>query len=417
LPTKRRWDKALELRDVIIIGAGEAGTRAALELRAQGFDGRLALVGDERHLPYERPPLSKAAIVGESAGLPAIGDAFRLDELRIERIVGVTAVSIERPERRVLLANGQRLPYDRLVLATGARARSLALPGAECVLTLRTFDDALKIRDRVRSGRRIAIVGGGFIGLELAASARTLGCEVVLFESDSRLLRRSTPLAIASEIEAKHRLEGVEILTGVHVHSFEPAGSSVVTKLADGRSIEADVIIAGVGAVPSTELAAEAGLAVENGIAVTSTLRTSDPHIFAIGDCASFRHSLFDRQRVRLEAWRNAFDHGVHVAKTVLGSEEEFIAVPWFWSDQYDLSLQISGLPGADDEVVRRDFGDGSFVQFHLAMDDRLVGAAGVGAMGKIAKEIRIAERLIARKARPSREALFEPSFNLKKIL
>jgi 3-phenylpropionate/trans-cinnamate dioxygenase ferredoxin reductase subunit len=156
---------------------------------------------------------------------------------------------------------------------------------------------------------------------------------------------------------------------------------------------------------------------MENGIAVTSTLRTSDPHIFAIGDCASFRHSLFDRQRLRLEAWRNAFDHGVHVAKTVLGSEEEFIAVPWFWSDQYDLSLQISGLPGADDEVVRRDFGDGSFVQFHLAMDDRLVGAAGVGAMGKIAKEIRIAERLIARKARPSREALFEPSFNLKKIL
>jgi 3-phenylpropionate/trans-cinnamate dioxygenase ferredoxin reductase subunit len=402
---------------VVIIGAGEAGARAAIELRTQGFEGGLALVGEEACLPYERPPLSKAAITGECPpALPAIGDASRLEELRIERIEGV-AVSIERREQRVRLKDGGRLRYDRLVLATGARARTLALPGAERVLTLRTFEDALRIRDRIHGAKRIALVGGGFIGLELSASARKLGREVVLLEADSRLLRRSTPAAIAAVIEAKHRTEGVEILTDVRIDSFEAARSGAAARLADGRVIEADAIIAGVGAVPSIGLAAEAGLAIENGVAVDSALRTSDPQIFAIGDCASFLHPLFESRRVRLEAWRNAFDQGVHVAKSILGFQKEYAAVPWFWSDQYDLNLQMAGLPGADHEVVRRDFGDGSFVQFHLAADDRLLGAAGVGSMSRIAKDIRIAETLIARRARPSKDALSDPDSNMKRML
>jgi 3-phenylpropionate/trans-cinnamate dioxygenase ferredoxin reductase subunit len=405
------------MRDVVIVGAGEAGARAAIELRTQGFEGGLVLVGEERCLPYERPPLSKATITDECApALPAIGDASRLDELRIERIEGV-AVSIERREQRVRLRDGRRLRYDRLVLATGARARILPLPGADCVLTLRTFEDALKIRDRFRSARRVAVVGGGFIGLELSASARKLGREVVLLESDSRLLRRSTPVAIAAVIEAKHRSQGVEILTDIRIDSFEAAGGGAVARLSNGRVIEGDVIVAGVGAVPSTELAADAGLAIQNGVVVDSTLRTSDPQIFAIGDCASFSHPLFGSGRVRLEAWRNAFDQGTHVAKSVLGCAEEFVAVPWFWSDQYDLSFQMAGLPSADDEIVRRDCGDGSFVQFHLAGDERLVGAAGVGSMGRITKDIRIAEKLIARGAHPSREVLSDSGFNLKRML
>jgi 3-phenylpropionate/trans-cinnamate dioxygenase ferredoxin reductase subunit len=409
---------ATGIEDVVIVGAGEASARAALELRAQGFGGRITLIGEERHAPYERPPLSKALITTpQTAAPPIIGDASRLDELNVTSLRSVAAVAIERSNQRVRLADGRQIAYDRLILATGARARKLTAPGGERAMTLRNFEDGVAIREALRGARRVAIIGGGFIGLELAASARLLGCEVVVLEADSRLLRRSTPEPIATAIAGKHAREGVDIWLGVRIEGVEFSGNGALVALADGRLMAADVVIAGIGAVPSTELAAEAGLAVDNGVTVDARLASSDPNIYAIGDCASFPHALFDGRRVRLEAWRNAFDQGVHVARTLLGGEQPYVALPWFWSDQYDVTLQLAGLTEADDTVVTRRFGDGAFVQFHLNRDGRLVAVGGYGPIGVIAKDVRIAERMIAARATPPAEALGDPAVSLKKLL
>jgi 3-phenylpropionate/trans-cinnamate dioxygenase ferredoxin reductase subunit len=406
----------MSLNEIVIVGAGEAGGRAALGLRAAGFAGRIALVGEEMHAPYERPPLSKAAIVDAAIPAPVvIGDGGRLAELGVERIAGVAAVAIDRRARRLELADGRGLSYDALVLATGARARALSLPGAELALTLRTFEDALRMRERIHAARRVAVVGGGFIGLEIAASVRTLGREVTLLEADSRLLRRSTPEPLAAALEERHAAEGVEIVKSVRIERIEPTASGVVIHTSDG-ACEADVVVAGVGAAPCVELAEAAGLASDNGVQVDGSLRTSDPAIYAIGDCANFPHPLFGGRRLRLEAWRNAFDQGAHVAGALLGETHAFAALPWFWSDQYDLTLQMVGVAEAGASVVARDLG-GAQMLFHLDSKGRLVAAGALGGIDKTAKDIKLAERLIARRAVLSPAALADPSVSLKKML
>lgn len=408
----------VDFQDVVVVGAGEAGARLALELRVQGFPGRVTLVGEERHAPYERPPLSKALIAAADApNPPTIVDAARLGELGIAQIKGVAAVSIERSERRIRLADGRRLAFDRLVLATGARARKLTLPGAERSLTLRTFEDSLAIRARLGSAVRVVIVGGGFIGLELASGARLLGCEVVVLEADARLLRRSTPEALASAIAARHQREGVEIALGVQIEAIEPLGSGARVILAEGRAIDADVVITGIGAAPTTELASDAGLDIDNGVAVNGALQTSDPDICALGDCCSFPHPLFGGKRIRLEAWRNAQDQADFLARSLMGELGAYEAVPWFWSDQFDLHLQIAGLPSEGSWVVRRDLGDGSVLDFHLTGEGRVVGASALGAIDKIGRDARIAEKLIALRATPDPAFLARPGSKLKSLL
>lgn len=405
-------------REIVIVGAGEAGARAAIALREQGFDGELTLVGEEAHAPYERPPLSKAAIVSETLpALPAIADAARLADIDVTRIAGVAATRIDRSEKRLRLGDGRALAYDNLVLATGARARQLAIPGAELALALRSYDDALRLRERFRAGGRIAIVGGGFIGLELAASARTLGCDVVVIEAAPRVLGRAVPAELAAFVDARHRREGVEIFCGVGVAGFARESGRSEVWLSDQRRLLVDTIVVGVGASPETKLAADAGLSLDNGISTDSHLTTSDPAIHAIGDCASFPHGLFDGRRLRLEAWRNAFDQGAYVARVLMGSQEPFVATPWFWSDQYDLTLQIAGLPDAGAASVRRDLGEDAFLLFSLAADGRLVGAGGVGPIGKVAKDVRVAELLIARRACPDPAALASANVKLKALL
>jgi 3-phenylpropionate/trans-cinnamate dioxygenase ferredoxin reductase subunit len=404
------------MREVVIVGAGEAGGRAAIELRRRGFDGRITLIGEETHAPYERPPLSKAAIVQEAEPAPqTIGDGGRLSELNVYRIAGVAAVAIDPRARAVTLADGRRLGYDALVLATGARALALPLPGAELALTLRTFEDALSIRARLRTAGRVVIVGGGFIGLELAASARALRCDVTLLEADTRLLRRSTPEPLAAALEARHGRERVEILKGVRIDRFEATPQGVVVH-SDAGAREAEAAILGVGAAPRVELAAAAGLAVDNGIVVDARLRTSDPHIFAVGDCANFPHVLFEGRRLRLEAWRNAFDQGAHVAGSLLGADDPFLALPWFWSDLYDWTLQMVGLADAGAAVCARPLGRDAQMLFHLDAKGRLVAASALGPIGKIGREIKLAERLVARRAAPDPAALADPSVSLKKL-
>lgn len=404
---------------MVIIGAGECGTRAAFALREAGYDGTVTLVGAEAHLPYERPPLSKGAMTSEQApAIRAIADAARLAVHRIDLKVSTTTVAIDRANRSVRFANGSHRAYDKLLLATGSVPRRLPMPGLgpRCVY-LRTFDDALAIRQHLRAGSRIAIVGGGFIGLELAAAARRLGAEVTVTEAQPRILMRGVPEDIAQVVHEAHTAEGVDIVCGDGIASIEDEGPVVRMTLSSGRKITADLAIIGIGAVPVTGLAETAGLALGNGIAVDAQLRTSDPHIFAAGDCCSFPLAIYGDRRVRLEAWRSAQEHGALAARNMLGGEEAHATVPWFWSDQCGLTLQIAGLPDESETTVRRDLGDSAFILFHLKRDGRLVAASGIGPDNAVARDIRLAEMLIARSARPDPQALASPATKLKSLL
>jgi 3-phenylpropionate/trans-cinnamate dioxygenase ferredoxin reductase subunit len=403
---------------IVIVGAGEAGARAAITLRAEGYAGPLTLIGDERHAPYERPPLSKATIVSPAPpAVPTIGDAAELSALGIAHLTSVAVASIDATARVVALSNDRTFAYDKLLLATGAKPRRLSIAGGNAAACLRNFDDSLALRGHMRQGRRIAIIGGGFIGLELASSACALGCEVTLIEAAPRILMRGVPSAIADIVASRHRAAGVDLAVGASIAGISRAGEGYVVALADGQNIEADCVIAGIGATPDVALAEAARLSIENGIAVDGRLRTSDPHIYAAGDCASFPHPLYDGRRIRLEAWRNAFDQGAFVARSMLGANDEYQAVPWFWSDQHALSLQIAGLVDEGAHAIARDLGDGALLLFHLTEDGRLAAASGVGPLGKIAREIRLAEMLIARRARPDRAALASPDIKLKSLL
>ncbi|MFA6157438.1 MAG: FAD-dependent oxidoreductase [Mesorhizobium sp.] len=406
-------------RGMVIIGAGECGGRAALTLRDLGYDGPVTLVGDEPHPPYERPPLSKDAMTtGDAPQIKTIASDATLAGKSIRHIHSVQAVAIDRAAHGVRLSDGSVLAYDKLLLATGSTPRRLQMPGLgpRCV-TLRSFADALAIRAYLRAGSHIAIVGGGFIGLELAAAARKMGAAVTVIEAQPRILMRGVPAEIAEIIHAAHISEGVEILCGDGIASIADDGKAVRVTLAGGREIAADLVVIGIGAVPVTELAAKAGLAIDNGIAVDARLQSSDPDIFAAGDCCSFPLALYGARRVRLEAWRNAQEQGALAARNMLGAGEAHASVPWFWSDQYGLSLQIAGLSDEGSSTVRRDLGDGAFILFHLAEDGRLVAASGIGPGNAVARDIRLAEMLIGKRARPEPEALGSPAVKLKSLL
>ena len=399
---------------MVIIGAGECGTRAALALREAAYDGAVTLIGAEPHAPYERPPLSKDAITAEVPEPKAIGGSQRLAEAGIDFRPSCTALEIDRTARRVLV-DGEMIPYQRLLLATGARPRPLPLPGSDgpTVATLRSLDDAARIRAALGRGQHLAVIGGGFIGLELAASARKLGTEVTVVEVLPRLLTRGVPAEVAQVLQERHIAEGVSFHFGARITEITDTG----VVLSDDTIIQADLVVIGIGVIPNTELAVAAGLAVDNGIAVDAKLATSDPDIFAAGDCCSFPQPLYDDRRVRLESWRSAQEQGTLAARNMLGAAEPVSGVPWFWSDQYDLSLQIAGLAEGAGIHVRRELKDGAFVLFHFGPDGRLLAASGIGVGNAVAKDIRLAEMLIGRRAHPDPAALADPAVNLKRLL
>lgn len=405
-------------KGMVVIGAGECGGRAALALRELGYDGPVTLVGDEPHLPYERPPLSKDAMVADAPLIKAIASDAILAERSIRHIHSVLAVAIDRTAHVVRLSDGSALAYDKLLLATGSVPRKLPMPGlgGRCVY-LRTFNDALAIRAHLNASNRIAIVGGGFIGLELAAAARRLGAAVTVIEAQPRILMRGVPAEIAQVIHQAHEAEGVKILCGEGIAAIADDGAEVRIALAGGHDIVADLAVIGIGAVPVTGLAGQAGLTIDNGVAVDAELRTSDRDIFAAGDCCSFPLAIYGGRRVRLEAWRNAQEQGALAARNMLGAGEAHSAVPWFWSDQYGLTLQIAGLSDEGRSIVRRDVGDGAFILFHLAEDGRLVAASGIGPGNAVARDIRLAEMLIAKQAKPAPEALGSQTVKLKSLL
>jgi 3-phenylpropionate/trans-cinnamate dioxygenase ferredoxin reductase component len=365
---------------VLIAGAGHAGFQLAASLRQHGFGGRVCLVNDEAHLPYQRPPLSKAYLKGEGRpdSLMFRPDKFYRDQ-NVE-LISDRAVSVDRAARRLLLASGSSLEYGHLVLATGARNRLLDIPNASLgdVLYLRTLDESEALRQRIASKRHVVVIGAGFIGLEFAATARAKGLEVDVIELGARVMARAVTAEISDYFQQRHTAAGIRIHLGVQATSIEGDGAHVRgVSLSDGRHVPADLVVVGVGVLPNVELAAEAGLKVAAGIVVDEHLLTSDPDISAIGDCALFASPRFGGS-LRLESVQNATDHARCVATRLTGDAKPYDGQPWFWSDQGDDKLQIAGLTaGYDQVVVRGDRAQRSFSAF-CYKDGQLVGIESV---------------------------------------
>jgi 3-phenylpropionate/trans-cinnamate dioxygenase ferredoxin reductase subunit len=385
---------------IVIIGAGQAGVQAAATLRAEGFSGALTMVGEEPFPPYQRPPLSKAYLAGDfERERLFLKPASFYSESACELRLGVAAKSLDRAAKTVHLSDGTALQYDRLLLTTGARVRRLPVPGADCpgVFYLRGIADVDALRPHFRPAARLAVVGGGYIGLEVAAVAAKQGLKVTVIEAAERVMVRAASPQISAFYEQEHRAHGVEFVLGASAQGFE--GSSRLEAVATNHMrVEADIALAGIGIVPNCELALGAGLICDNGIAVDEYAATSDPDIFAAGDCTS--HPGFAGGRVRLESVQNAIDQAKHAALAMLGRKVAYREVPWFWSDQYDLKLQIAGLarPG-DTRVLRGDPGTRKFSVFHLrdgvvaaveavnAAPDYIVGRKLIAAHGRVPPE------------------------------
>ncbi|WP_323121186.1 NAD(P)/FAD-dependent oxidoreductase [Burkholderia alba] len=344
---------------IVVIGGGQAAGWAIRTLRAEGFAGRIVMIAEEAHLPYERPPLSKAVLAGE-ADISTVRlvqpDAFAaldVDAWQPER-----AVSIDRARRIVRTASGREAAYDRLVIATGGTSRRLpdTLVRTPALHYLRTLDEAAALGETLRASRRVLVIGGGWIGLEVAATARKLGVDVVVVEGAPRLCARSVPDAVSDFLLALHRSHGVDVRLGASLAMLAPHPDDprrVCATLADGSTVDADCAVAGIGLALNASLASDAGLEVDDGIVVDEYGATSDPDIFACGDVANHPNAWLKR-RVRLESWANAQNQAIAAAKAALGVRAAYAEIPWFWSDQYDVNLQILGdLPADAQRVVR----------------------------------------------------------------
>ena len=366
---------------VVIIGAGQAGFQVAASLRAKKFAGPIEILGEEAALPYQRPPLSKGYIKGEASESSVLlrpAEFYAGNAIAVR--LGTRVAAIDRSSTEVVLASGERLPYDSMVLATGARVRPLPVPGAELagVVYVRTLPDAVALKPLIEAAGNVVVVGGGFIGLECAAVASHLGCKVVVLEAMERLMGRVVSPVLSAWYRDLHAGHGVDVRLGASVTEVVGAGGRATgVRCGDGTMLPADLVVVGIGVIPNAELASAAGLACDRGIVVDAQLRTADPHIHAIGDCAAFPHPMA-QGLVRLESVQNAVDQGKAVADAIMGSARPYTAVPWFWSDQYDVKLQIVGLTQHFDETLT--LGDPVSGRFSVLYfrDSRLVGIDSV---------------------------------------
>jgi len=405
----------MEHGTVLIVGAGHAGFQVAASLRQHGYGERICLINDEAHLPYQRPPLSKAYLKGEGRpdSLMFRPDKFYRDQ-NIE-LIGDRAVFIDRAAQRLLLASGSFLEYGHLVLATGARNRLLDLPNANLgdVRYLRILDESEALRQRIHSARHVVVIGAGFIGLEFAATARIKGLEVDVVELATRVMARAVTAEISDYFQERHMAAGIRIHPGVQATGIEGRGDKVCgVSLSDGRHIPADLVVVGVGVLPNVELAAEAGLPVASGIIVNEQLLTPDPNISAIGDCALFASPRFGGS-LRLESVQNATDHARCVAARLTGDAKTYDGLPWFWSDQGDDKLQIAGLTtGYDHVVVRGDRAARSFSAF-CYRSGQLVG---IESVNRAADHV-FGRKLLGMNRSIAPERVADPGFDLKAAL
>jgi 3-phenylpropionate/trans-cinnamate dioxygenase ferredoxin reductase component len=389
------------VESIVIVGAGHSGGKAAQALRRHGFGGKIALVGNEAHPPYDRPPLSKAVLLGKKPTEACIFKPVKwYEENGIDLVLARTVERIDRREKWVLLDDGHKLPYDRLLLATGARPRELEVPGGHLdgVSQLRTTLDAIRILPWLRRGRQLVVIGAGFIGLEVAAAASELGCAVTVLEAASSALTRSLPGRIARLLIETHKKHGVDVRFGAKVESVEGNGKVSAIALTNGEVLPCDAVIYGIGVVPNTALAEEAGLAVRNGIFVGPDLRTSDDDIFACGDASAFWSPLYGRE-IRLESWKNAEDQAEIAARGLMGEAVFYNRVPWFWSNQYDVSLQVAGMPTFGTRLVERPVAGGTLF-FSLSDDGVLVGVSAMGPVKDIAAPMRVLKEWVGSELR-----------------
>ena len=398
---------------VVIVGAGHAGVQAAVSLREEGFDGGIVLLSADKELPYQRPPLSKAFLKGEMDihGLPLRAEAHFRDQ-RIELMSGVNATRIDRAARRVEVGNGETIAYQHLVLATGARQRRLDVPGVDLpgVFALRDIADATAIRERLGPGRKVVIIGAGFIGLEIAATATSLKADVTIVEIARPMGRAVSPILSEFFLRA-HAAFGARFKLGVGVAAIKGRGHAETVVLTDGEGLSADMIVVGVGVVAEDSLAQACGLECANGVVVDEYLRTSDPAISAIGDCADFSHAALGF-RTRLESVQNAVDQGRSVARRLAGKPRPYDDLAWFWSDQQDLKLMIAGLSqGVDQWVVRGDPATRAFSTFGFR-DGKLAVVESVNRAGDHAA----AKRIIGTTKTLTPEEAADPAFDLRAL-
>jgi 3-phenylpropionate/trans-cinnamate dioxygenase ferredoxin reductase subunit len=400
--------------DLIVVGASYAGIGVVAAAREAGFSGSIALIGDETELPYQRPPLSKGFLLGTAAASLPLKAASFYTEVQIEFIAGRRAVALDRQARRVRLDDGSSLGFRQLALTTGARAGALRCPGADLdgVVSLRSLDDAQVLSGHLGAARSLVIIGGGFIGLEVASAAIALGKQVAVVEAGPRLIGHAVAPEISDFMLKIHTGRGVAIRLAMKVDRIEGEGGKVTAVIcADGSRLPCDLVLAAVGAVPNTELAAEAGLSVEDGIVVDDLCRSSDPEIFAAGDCTS-HPNIFAQRRLRLSSVQHAHDQGRVAGSAIAGRPEPYRAVPWFWSDQYDVKLQMVGLANGDSTgILRGSVEDGRFSLLRYD-GDRL---AAIESINKPADHM-MGRRLIAAGVSPTREQAADPAFDLRSL-
>ncbi len=401
----------------VIVGASHAGGQLAFSLRQQGWDGRIVLVGDEPSAPYHRPPLSKGFLVdGSEVNDILIRKAEAYAQKDIEMMLNTRVAKIDREAKQLRLENGDTLAYDKLALCLGASVRKLEIPGHELdgIHYLRSAQDADAIRADLQSAKTAVIVGGGYIGLELAASLRKKGIQVTLLETQNRILARVTAEEISQFYTEVHRIEGVAIHTDMAVTEFTGEGRVTGVQTADGQQFPADIVFVGIGVNPNTELAAEAGLAIENGIVVDEFATTDDPDIVAAGDCTYHPNPILGR-RIRLESVPNTMDQAKAAAASIIGKTQiPYSAIPWFWSEQYDMKLQMAGLNQGFDRVILRGKPDKSrsFAAFYLK-DDRVIGVDCVNRP----KEFMIVKNALNKGLQLGTDKLADESIDAKDLL
>ncbi|MDQ7954505.1 MAG: FAD-dependent oxidoreductase [Pseudomonadota bacterium] len=403
---------------LVIVGASYAGVQLAASARELGFEAPIVLLGDERHAPYQRPPLSKSLLAGKTAAdqLALRGPDFYAQQ-GIELRLGTRATGVDLASRRVHLGDGSELDYGWLAFATGARCRPLAVPGADLqgVHELRTLDDALAVQAALGRSRRACVIGGGFIGLEVAAALTAAGASVTVVEGQPRLLARSFPALMSDYVAHAHRARGVALALGRGVAALvgDAQGHVASVLLDDGRQIECDLVVLGIGVLPNVELAQAAGIACDGGILVDTLGRTSAPHVLAAGDVASMAlpsTAAPGTARMRLESIQAANDGARAAASVLVGQPQPLTAVPWFWSDQHELKFQMAGLPAPGDQaVLRGELADDRFTLFYLR-EGRVAAAHSVNRPA----EHMLARKLIAQGAAIPPEVLADPAGDLK---
>ena len=400
------------MTNIVVIGAGQAGAALVAKLRALGHSGPLTLIGEEPSPPYQRPPLSKAYLMGEmeEERLWLRANNFYTEQNIILRL-GAPVTAIDATARTVTVA-GDVLPYDHLALTTGSMPRRLpAAIGGDLagLYTVRTLADVDAMRSEFQAGRRVVVIGGGYIGLEAAAVAAKLGLQVAVVEMAPRILQRVAAIQTSDYMRALHQRHGVQIIEGTGLDRLLGEEHVSAARLTDGRELPCDFVIVGVGITPATALAEAAGVALENGIRTDVHGRTSDPHIWAAGDCASFPHGM---GRIRLESVGNAIDQAECVAENIMGAARAYVPAPWFWSDQFDCKLQIAGLNTSYDQVVTRP-GEGDAISFWYYQGDRLLS---VDAMND-PRAYMVGKRLIEMGRSPDAAVIANPETQLKALL